>query len=98
MAVVDLIDQAIEEGVIFMLDGPRVGLRGVTAVLSKWAPRLRVHRGEVLKEVQKRLAGLHRLWVIRPPRRAAFTAACPQGATEREVLGVWPGAIVEPIP
>jgi len=96
MAVRDLLDQAAESGVIFVLAGTRVGLRGDPAAVAEWAPRLRQHRAAVLREVQKRQAGLHRIWIIRPPMRAAFTVACPQGATADEVRAVWWGADVEP--
>ena len=96
MAVTDLIDQAAEAGVIFVLAGNRVGLRGDPTALKEWAPRLRQHRGAVLREVQKRQRGMHLIWIIRPPLRAAFTVACPQGATAAEVRAVWTGADVEP--
>lgn len=97
MGVKDLIDQAEAAGVIFILRGRRVGLKGDSVAIAEWAPRLRQHRAAVLREVQKRLAGLHRIWIIRPPWRAAFTVACPQGATEPEVRLVWAGADVEPL-
>ena len=97
MGVKDLIDQAEAAGVIFILRGRRVGLKGDSVAIAQWAPRLREHRAEVLREVQKRLAGLHRIWIIRPPLRAAFTVACPQGATEAEVRLVWTDADVEPL-
>ena len=96
MAVINLVDQAEEAGVIFVLNGPRVGLRGDPTAIKEWAPRLRKQRGAVLREVQKRQAGMHRRWIIRPPMRAAFTVACPQGATAAEVHAVWPSATVEP--
>ena len=97
MAVKDLLDQAEMAGVRFVLEGARVGLRGDRDAINEWAPRLRPHRAAILREVQKRLAGLHRIWIIRPPWRAAFTVACPQGATEAEVRSVWVGADVEPL-
>jgi len=96
MAITDLLDQAAEAGVIFVLNGNRVGLRGDPAAIKEWAPRLRKHRAAVLREVQKRQAGMHRIWIIRPPMRAAFTVACPQGATAAEVRAVWINADVEP--
>ncbi|HRP26648.1 MAG TPA: hypothetical protein PLN31_20245 [Azoarcus taiwanensis] len=97
MAVKDLLDQAETAGVRFVLEGARVGLRGDRDAINEWAPRLRQHRAAVLREVQKRLADLHRIWIIRPLLRAAFTVACPQGATEAEVRSVWTGADVEPL-
>lgn len=54
MAITDLLDQAAEAGVIFVLSGNRVGLRGDPTALKEWAPRLRQQRGAVLREVQKR--------------------------------------------
>ena len=96
MAIADLLDQATEAGVIFVLAGNRVGLRGDPTAIKEWAPLLRKQRGAVLREVQKRQAGLHRIWIIRPPMRAAFTVACPQGATAAEVRAVWINADVEP--
>ncbi len=97
MAVTDLVEQAAKSGVTFVLKGNRVGLRGDHAAVKEWAPRLREQRAAVLREVQKRIAGLHRIWIIRPPLRTAFTVACPQGATEAEVRLVWAGADVEPL-
>ena len=97
MVVSELVDKAAADGVTFVLNGSRVGLRGDPAKVKEWAPRLRKDRGAVLREVQKRVAGLHRIWIIRPPWRAAFTVACPQGATEAEVQSVWVGADVEPL-
>ena len=97
MGVKDLIDQAEAAGVIFILRGRRVGLKGDSVAIAQWAPRLREQRAAVLREVQKRLAGLHRIWIIRPPLRTAFTVACPQGATEAEVRLVSTGADVEPL-
>lgn len=98
MAVTDLIDQAQAAGVRFVLDDSRVGLRGDQGAVAEWAPRLRRHKHALLIELQKRLAGLHRIWVIRPPMRDAFAVACPQGATADEVRNVWTGAVVEPRP
>ena len=95
-AVIDLIERASEAGVIFLLRDRGVVLRGDPAVVPEWLPLLRRHRHEVLIEIQKRQAGMYRLWVIRPPLRAAFTVAVPQGATAEEVRGVWPNADVEP--
>ena len=96
MAVKDLLDRAEMDGVRFVLEGARVGLRGDRDAINEWAPRLRQHRAAVLREVQTRLAGLHRIWIIRPPLRTAFTVACPQGATEAEMSLVRSGADVEP--
>ena len=96
MAVTDLIDQAEAAGVLFVLHCNRIGLRGDPTVIGEWAPRLRKHRGAVLREIQKRQAGMYRIWIIRPPMRAAFTVACPQGATAAEVRAVWINADVEP--
>ena len=97
MAVTDLVEQAAKSGVTFVLKGNRVGLPGDHPAVKEGAPRPRGPRAAVLREVQERIAGLHRIWIIRPPLRTAFTVACPQGATEAEVRLVWTGADVEPL-
>ena len=87
MAVKDLPIEPKMDRCAFVLEVCAViGLRGDRDAINEWAPRLRQHRAAVLREVAAaRLAGLHRIWIIRPPLRTAFTVACPQGATEAKI-------------
>lgn len=86
-AVIDLIDEAEEAGVVFALKGDGVVLRGDPVVVPEWLPLLRPYRRDVLVEIQRRQPGEFRVHI---PGRPVFGVNCPQGIDA--VRAQWPAA------
>lgn len=88
-----LIEEAHREGVNFMFDGERVGLRGDPDTVARLVPRLRPYKGDLLRILRTR-----RGWRVFIPGRDPFNLVCVQGCNQLELLARYPdGTTVEPL-
>lgn len=86
MLVTALLKQAQLDGVWFILDGDRIGLRGDPAMVQDWAPRLKVNKLALLSVLRDRDARTHKSWRVHVSGHEPSEIVCVQGWTRTALL------------